>query len=82
MLSTIFIVFTIISNIDILIAINSEKISSECKYVSLSLPNKIKVNNQNYNTRYVMDDMYKRFAKKYHMSPNQMKYCLETKYKK
>ncbi len=61
--------------------INTSNMSGECKYVHVSLPSKIKIKNQNPNTRFVMDNMYNRFAKKYHMSSNQLKYCLETKYK-
>lgn len=76
LLITLFLVHNSIS-----FAINSSKMNNECRYVTASLPTQINIKNQNNKTRYVMDDMYKRFAKKYHMSTNQIKYCLESKYK-
>lgn len=63
-------------------AVNSSYLRGDCKYVSVSLTTQIKIKNQNPSNKYVMDDMYKRFAKKYHMSSNQFKNCLDNKYKK
>ena len=74
-------IISIIVNFEIMICINTSHMSGECKYVHVSLPSQIKIKNQNPNTRFVMDDMYNRFAKKYHMSSNQIRNCLETKYK-
>lgn len=62
--------------------VNTANLLPDCKYVSVTLPTQIKVKNQNSNTRYVMDDLYVRFAKKYHMSSNMIKSCLENKYGK
>ena len=61
---------------------NTANLLTDCKYVSISLTGQSQVKNQNYNTRYVMDDYYNRMAKKYHMSSNMMKSCLESKYGK
>jgi len=61
--------------------ISTSQISPVCKYVSASLPAQIKIKRHQTNTNPVMDDMYKRFAKKYSMSTSQIKYCLESKYK-
>lgn len=72
----------LLTKIFIITGISSASLASDCKYVSATLPTQIKVKNQNLNTRFVMDDLYKRFAKKYHMSSNMMKSCLENKYGK
>lgn len=75
------IIILIIINLNTILSINTSNISGECKYVHVSLPTQIKIKNQNANARFVMNDMYNRFAKKYHMSSNQIRNCLETKYK-
>lgn len=61
--------------------LSTSRMLNECQYVSATLPTQYKIKNQNQNTKYVMDDLYKRFAKKYHMSSSQIKNCLDNKYK-